>query len=97
MNPLTYLKALVGAVAAGLGAAYLGLDDGSLTAQEWVSIAQVTLASFATIWGIPNLTKSGKATVPVEAPQVELAEPKKVEAKVTTGPVSTVSIDLDGQ
>lgn len=97
MNPLTYLKALVGAVAAGLGAAYLGLDDGSLSAQEWIMVAQTTLASFATIWGIPNLTKAGKATVPVEAPQVELVEPKKVEAKAVTGPISTVTIDLDGR
>lgn len=59
MNPANYLKAIIGGVLAGLGSAYLALNDNSITAQEWVQIAQVTIAAFAAVYGIPNVP-SGK-------------------------------------
>lgn len=54
MKPQEYAKAIVGAVIAGLGGLYLGLDDNAVTMQEWVGIASLTLATFAGVWGIPN-------------------------------------------
>lgn len=50
----TYLKAIVGAVIAGLGSALTGLGDNTLSGQEWVTIAIVTLTAFSAVWAAPN-------------------------------------------
>lgn len=64
MNPANYMKAIVATLLAGLGCAYIALNPdangvSAITAQEWVQIAQVSLASFGTVYGIPNIS-SGK-------------------------------------
>lgn len=61
MNPLNYLKAIAGGVLAGLGMLYMALDNDVVTAQEWVGVAQGSLAAFATVWGIPNVRTGGAA------------------------------------
>jgi hypothetical protein len=84
-------------VAAGLGAAYLGLDDGNLSPQEWVGVAQSALAALGVVWGIPNLSKGGKPTTPVETPELEIVPAKQeVTVKPVDAPASVV-IDLDGK
>lgn len=73
MKPLEYLKALVGALLAGLGGLYLGLSDDVVTVQEWVGIVTVTLSTFAGVWGVPNAPRKdlvSKQTVTVESTQV---------------------------
>jgi len=61
MNPLNYMKAIIAGLLAGLGSAYLALNDNSISAQEWVQIAQVGIAAGAAVYGIPNIpTIAGK-------------------------------------
>lgn len=57
INYREYAKAISGGVLAGLGALYLSLDNDVVTAQEWVGVAQSSLAAFAVVWGIPNAPK----------------------------------------
>ena len=57
MNPTNYLKAIIAALMAGLGTAYLALNDNNITAQEWVQIAQVTIGAGGAVYGIPNARK----------------------------------------
>jgi len=52
---MPYLKAITAALLAGLGSAYLALNDNYIDAQEWVQIAQVAIASGAAVYGIPNI------------------------------------------
>jgi len=54
MNPAQYAKALAAAVGAGLGVLYFALDDGAVTAQEWVGVVQTALATGLGVYGIPN-------------------------------------------
>lgn len=56
----SYLKAIVGALVAGLGSLYQALDNGQATAQEWVAVAIATLATFGTVWGVPNRDPEGR-------------------------------------
>jgi hypothetical protein len=56
----SYLKAIVGALIAGLGSLYQALDKGGVTAQEWVAVAIATLAALGVVWGTPNLDPKGK-------------------------------------
>jgi len=77
LNPLAYLKAISGAVIAGLGVLYIALSDDVVTAQEGVAVATAALTSFATVWGIPNApTKEtvSKSTVTVETSRVAAPE-----------------------
>lgn len=55
MQPQTYLKAVVAAIAAGLGVAFLALADNTVSAQEWVAIAQAALVAGGAVYGVPNL------------------------------------------
>ncbi len=55
-----YLKAIVGALIAGLGSLYQALDNGAVTAQEWVAVTIATLAALGVVWGVPNLDPRGK-------------------------------------
>lgn len=61
---MNYQKAIVAALLAGLGSAYLALNDNNISAQEWVQIAQVGLAAGAAVYGIPNIPSSGKRVAP---------------------------------
>lgn len=59
MNPTEYLKAIVGAVLAGLTALQVALNPLAdeavqITSAEWVGIAIATVATFAAVWGTPN-------------------------------------------
>lgn len=63
MNPALYLKAVVGTLLAGLGCAYIALNDNTISPQEWIQIAQVSLTAFAGIYGIPNAS-TGKRVAP---------------------------------
>lgn len=49
-----YMKAVVATVVAGLGAAKLALGDNSISAQEAVEIAIVTLTALGVVWATPN-------------------------------------------
>ncbi len=57
---VSYLKAIVGALVAGLGSLYQALDNEAVTAQEWVAVAIATLAALGVVWGTPNLDPKGK-------------------------------------
>jgi hypothetical protein len=60
MNKITpYLKALVGALIAGLGSLYQAYDDGTITGQEWVAVAIATVAALGIVWGVPNMDPKG--------------------------------------
>jgi hypothetical protein len=52
---MQYLKAIFGAVVAGLGAAQIALADGHITSTEWVQIAIATVTAAGVIWGVPNI------------------------------------------
>lgn len=49
-----YAKAFTAAVVAGLTAAAAGLDDGSLSAQEWIGVAIAFLVALGAVWAVPN-------------------------------------------
>lgn len=49
-----YLKAIVGAVVAGLTALQAALDDGGITAQEGVTAAIAALVALGAVWIVPN-------------------------------------------
>jgi cytochrome b len=51
---LKYAKALVGALVAGLTAVQAGLDNGGISANEWVGVAIATLTALGLVWAIPN-------------------------------------------
>lgn len=55
-----YLKAITGALIAGLGSLYQALDNEAVTAQEWVAVAIATLAALGIVWGVPNLDPRGR-------------------------------------
>jgi hypothetical protein len=53
------LKALYGAILAGLGALQVALNpiaDGpaEVTMSEWVGVAVATVVTFGVVWGVPN-------------------------------------------
>ncbi len=55
MKPSEYAKAIVGAVLAGLTALGTALADGEgVVAWEWVGIAFAVVATFGTVFGVPN-------------------------------------------
>lgn len=77
-NYKEYAKAISGGVLAGLGALYLSLDDGSVSLQEWVGVAQASISAFAVVWGIPNAAKKDvveQRTVTVSTETVDLPGP----------------------
>lgn len=81
----SYLKALTGALIAGLGSLYQALDNGAVTAQEWVTVAITTLAALGTVWGIPNLDPRGKR-------QAESVQPPDQRGAVDAAYVLLVAI-----
>lgn len=50
----TYMKAIVATVLAGLGALKVALGDNTVSYQEMVEIAIVTLAVLGGTWAAPN-------------------------------------------
>lgn len=53
MNPMSYAKAVVGAVVAGASAAIPLVDDG-LAASEALGVLVATLTAFGAVWATPN-------------------------------------------
>lgn len=51
---MNYLKALVAAAIAGLGVLATSLDDGGLSAQEWIYAAIAFLTALGAVWATPN-------------------------------------------
>lgn len=49
-----YLKSIVGAIIAGLGSLLVALGDNTVSYQEMVTIAIVTLTALGTVWAVPN-------------------------------------------
>jgi hypothetical protein len=49
-----YAKAVTGALIAGLTALLPALDDGAVTAAEWVVVAVATLGALGLVWAVPN-------------------------------------------
>lgn len=66
------MKAIVGALIAGLGSLSQALDDGSVDAQEWIAVVIATLAAFGVVWAVPN--KDPKAEHQDESVQPPTAE-----------------------
>ena len=54
MSPQHYLKAIVGALVAGLSALGVALEDGAVTYADGVTIALAVVTALATIWAVPN-------------------------------------------
>jgi hypothetical protein len=74
MSP--YLKAVVGALVAGLGSLYQALDNSGVSTQEWVAIALATLAGFGAVWSTPWLPASkAQRQQEVQPPQRGYADP----------------------
>lgn len=63
----TYIKAIVGALIAGLAAlstALVGGDpEGVVTAAEWISVALATLVAFGGVYGVKNADQEPKPPV----------------------------------
>lgn len=49
-----YLKAITAALVAGLGVLASGLDDGGLSAQEWLYAAIAFLVGLGAVYTVPN-------------------------------------------
>lgn len=64
-DPRTYMKAIVGGAAAGLGVLFLALNDNVVTGQEWVGVAQAVLVTVAAVYQIPNVPVVNLANPPV--------------------------------
>ncbi|NUQ88916.1 MAG: hypothetical protein HOQ43_10690 [Glycomyces artemisiae] len=53
---MQYLKAIVGALVAGLGVLGTSLLEHGVSAQEWTLVAVAFLGALGVIWGVPNKT-----------------------------------------
>lgn len=49
-----YAKAVVAAIVAGLGVVLTGLDDNSVSGQEWLSALVAFLGALGVVWAVPN-------------------------------------------
>lgn len=56
-NVGVYSKAIAAAVFSGLGSLYLALDDGGVTAKEWVAVAMAMLLTTGAVGAMPNKPK----------------------------------------
>lgn len=52
---MKYLKAIYGAVGAGLGSFAVAVSDNVVTTQEWVTVIIVTFGALGVIWAVPNV------------------------------------------
>lgn len=51
---MQYMKAVVGALIAGLGALGTAMLNEHVTGQEWTVVAVAFLGALGVIWGVPN-------------------------------------------
>jgi len=51
---VTYAKAIVGALIAGLTALLPAFDDGAVTTAEWLVVGIAALGAFGVVWAVPN-------------------------------------------
>lgn len=49
-----YLKAIIAALSAGVGALITGASDGHLDLQEWLIAIAATLAALGLVYAVPN-------------------------------------------
>lgn len=49
-----YAKAIIAALIAGLSALAAGLEDNSLTSQEWITIALAFVVALGAVFAVPN-------------------------------------------
>lgn len=49
-----YAKSIIGALVAFLTAVATGLEDGSLSAQEWITAFIALLVTFGAVFSVPN-------------------------------------------
>lgn len=75
---MRYLKAIFGALSAGLGSLAVAYADNVVSNQEIVTISIVTVTALSVIWGVPN-------SPPVNDPN----QPLNAADTVTTPPGST--------
>jgi len=54
MRLASYLKAIAGALIAGLTSLQAALDDGGIDAQEGITAGIATLVALGVIWAVPN-------------------------------------------
>lgn len=75
---MSYLKAVLGAVYAGLVALEAALDDGGVTAQEGVKAGIAAILGLGLIYATPNRPVTTKSTVlqPGEPPATIVSETK---------------------
>lgn len=60
LRPEEYLKAIVGAVLAGLTTLATALVDDGVTAQEWISVLLSIVATFTLVFRVPNKKRGGR-------------------------------------
>jgi hypothetical protein len=51
-----YMKAIVGALVAGLTALSTALIDNTVTGQEWIAVVIATLTGLGVVYAVPNKT-----------------------------------------
>jgi hypothetical protein len=73
-----YYKAVAGALVAFLTAISTSLDDGTLTAQDWVGAVIALVVGFGAVFTIPNIASNYSSTAPV-VPDTPEPEPVKPE------------------
>jgi hypothetical protein len=56
-------KAIAGGLVAGLTSLQTALDDGGVTATEWVSAGIAALVGLGVVWAVPNRQPSTPTTV----------------------------------
>ncbi|GGM63969.1 hypothetical protein GCM10012275_38170 [Longimycelium tulufanense] len=66
MRIATYAKALLGALAAGLGSLATALTDGTITPAEWIAAAGAALAALGVVYRVRN-----RPTTPKPVPSVD--------------------------
>ena len=60
-GPMQYMKAVVGALIAGLGTLATALSDGGIQTIEWVWVAIAFLTALGGVWAVPNATPQQQA------------------------------------
>lgn len=55
MDVRSYLKAITGALVAGLSSLVTGLSDDHLSTQEWLIAIVAALVALGAVWAVPNI------------------------------------------
>lgn len=64
---MRYLKAIFGALSAGLGSLAVAYADNVITNQEIITIAIVTVGALGVVWGVPNSPPVNDPNQPLNA------------------------------